>query len=173
MSIKTDDRLDEVHRRISELEAKAQAAGDRGKQAIKGQVAALREHEAAARTAKLEALDGAADAKIEQLQTRVKAAEDALAAELAEDRQGFSEAMQAYLDDFHQLSDELHEKAGSARGQADAAIAEIKRSQDVVAERLAQTRTASGDHWRESKASIAAARAELERKADAAMDKLR
>jgi chromosome segregation ATPase len=172
MSVKTDERLDEVRRRIGELEAKAQAAGDREKQSIKGQVAALRQHIEATQS-KLEAADDTADAKIEQLQTRLEAAEHAVSAELAEDRQSFSDAMQAYLDDFNQLSTELHAKAGSAREQADAAIGDIRQSRDAVAERLAQTRTASGERWRESKASVAAARAELERKADAAMEKLR
>ena len=62
---------------------------------------------------------------------------------------------------------------GSAREQADAAISDIRRSRDAVAERLAQVRTASGERWRESKASVAAARAELERNADEAMKELR
>ena len=198
MSIKTDNRLDEMRERIGELEAKAQAAGDRAKQWITGQVEALRQHEAAARAAareaheartenvaahaeaaeaKLRQVDDAADAKVEQLQTRVKAAEHALAAELAEDRQAFSDAMHAYQEDFKELSAELNEKAktlsGNAREQADAAISDMRRSRDAVAERVAQARTASDERWRESKASVAAARAELERKADAAMKKIR
>lgn len=180
MSIKTDNRLDEMRERIGELEAKAQAAGDRA-QSIKGQVEALRQHEAAARAAareareartqnfaahaeaaeaKLRQVDDAADAKVEQLHTRVKAAEHALAAELAEDRQAFTDAINAYLDDFKELSEELNQKAktltGSAREQAEAAISDMRQSRDAVAERLAQARTASGERWRESKASVAA-----------------
>lgn len=198
MSIKTDNRLDEMRERIGELEAKAQPAGDRAKQSIKGQVEALRQHEAAARAAareaheartqnfaahaeaaeaKLRQVDDAADAKVEQLHTRVKAAEHALAAELAEDRQAFTDAINAYLDDFKELSEELNQKAktltGSAREQAEAAISDVRRSRDAVAERLAQARTASGERWRETEASVAAARAELERKADTAMKKIR
>jgi hypothetical protein len=198
MSTKTDDRLDEARRRIGELEANARAAGDRTQQAVKGQATALRDHEAAARTAareahearkqsvvahtaaasdKIDQLDEAADAKVEQLRTRVASAEHALAAELAEDRQSFTDAMNAYLNDFKELSGELSEKAktkaGSARDQAKAAISEIQRRRDTVAERVEQARTASGERWRESKASVAAARAELERKADEAMKKLR
>lgn len=198
MSIKTDNRLDEMHERIGELETKAQEAGDRAKQSIEGQVEALRQHEAAARAAareahevrtrnvaahaeaaetKLRQVDGAADAKVEQLQTRLKAAEKALAAELAEDRQAFTDAINAYLDDFKELSEELNQKAktlsGSAREQADAAISDVRRSRDAVAEQVAQARAASDERWRESKASVAAARAELERKADAAMKKIK
>jgi hypothetical protein len=107
MSTETDDRLDEMRERIGELEAKAEAAGDRAKQSIKGQVEALRQHEAAASAAareaheartqnfaahaeaaeaKLRLVDDAADAKVEQLQTRVKATEHALAAARAEGR---------------------------------------------------------------------------------------
>ena len=190
MSIKTDDRLDEVRERISRLEAKAQAAGDNAKQSIKGHTEALRQHEAAARAAAREAHEATtahaeaaeaklrqADAKVEELQTRLKTAEDALTAELAEDRQAFTDAMNAYLDDVKQFSAQLNEKAktmsGSAREQAEAAIADIRRSRDAVAERVAHVRTASGERWRESKASVATARAELERKADEAMKKLR
>ncbi len=198
MSTKTDNRLEEIRERIGELEAKAEAAGDRAKQSINGQVEALREHEAAARAAareahearmrnvaahaeaaeaKLKQVDDAADAKVEQLQKRLRSAEHALAAELAEDRQAFSDAMNAYLDDFRELSAELNEKAktqaGAARGQADAAVSDIRRSRDAVAERVVQARTASDERWRESKAAVAAARAELERKADEAMKKLR
>jgi hypothetical protein len=176
MSIKTDSRLDEVRERIDELDAKAQAAGDGAKQSIKGQVEALRQHEAAARAAAREAHE-ARTQKVEQLQTRVKAAEHALTAELADDRQAFSDAMHAYQEDFKALSAELNEQAktlsGNAREQADSAISDMRRSRDAVAERLAQARTAPGERWRESKASVAAARAELERKADAAMKKNR
>ena len=121
MSTETDNRLDVMRERIGELEAKAQAAGDGAKQSSKGQVEALRQHEAAARAAareahetrkrslaahaeaagvKVEQVDDAADAKLEQLQTRLESAEHALAAELAEDRQAFTGAMNAYLDDY-------------------------------------------------------------------------
>ena len=165
MSIKTDNRLAELRERIGELEAKAHTAGDGAKQSINGQVEALRQ-----------AAD-AADAKVEQLQTRVKAAEHALSAELAEDRQAFTDAINAYLDDFKELSEELNQKAetltGNAREQADAAIGDVRRSWDAVAERVTQARTASDERWRESKASVAEARAELERKADAAMKKIK
>ena len=198
MSTKTDNRLDEMRRRIGELEAKAQAGGDRAKELIQGQVDMLRQHEAAAGAAareaqearmqnvaahaeaaeaKLRQVDDAADAKIEQLQSRLKSAEHALTAELAEDRQAFSDAMNAYLDDFKRLSAELNEKAttmsGSAREQAEAAISDIQRSRDAVAERVAQVRAASGERWREGRESVATARAELERKADETMKKLR
>jgi hypothetical protein len=198
MSSKTDNRLAALRERIGELEAKAQAAGDGAKQSINAQVEALRQHEAAARAAareaheartqnvaahaeaaetKLRQVDDAADAKVEQLQTRVKAAEHALSAELAEDRQAFTDAINAYLDDFKELSEELNQKAktltGNAREQADAAIGDLRRSWDAVAEWVTQVRTASGERWRESKASVATARAELERKADAAIKKIK
>jgi hypothetical protein len=176
MSIKTDNPLDEMRERIDELEAKAQAAGEGAKQSIKGQVEALRQHESAARAAAREAHE-ARTQNVEQLQTRVKAAEHALTAELADDRQAFSDAMHAYQEDFKELSAELNQKAktmtGSARQQADEAISDIRRSRDAVAERVEHVRTASGERWRESKASVAAARAELERKADAAMKKIK
>ena len=91
------------------------------------------------------------------------------------DKQAFSGAMDAYLQDLKDLSAKLHEQAGGMAGtvreQADAAIADIGRGRDALAERLPHARTASGGRWRESKVSIAAARAELERKVDDAMKK--
>jgi hypothetical protein len=198
MSTKTDHRLDEMRERIDELETRAQAAGGRAKETMKGHAAALREQEAAARAAareahearvqkleahadaadaKLEQLDEAADAKVEQLQARFKAAGHAIDAELAEDRQAFGDAMHAYQDDFKELSETLTAKAksltGAAREQADAAISDIRRGRDAVAERVEQVQTASVEEWHERKAAVAAARGELERKADEAMKKFR
>ena len=165
MNTKIEGRLDEMRRRIDALEAKGQAAHGSAKASIEGEVRAVREHVEAA------------DAKVELLRTRLESAEHAVAAELAEDRQAFSDAMQAYLDDFKGLSAKLSDRskslAGSAREQSDAALSDIRQSRDAVAERLGQVHAASGERWRDGKASVAAARAELERKADAAMKKLK
>ena len=84
---------------------------------------------------RLEARAHTAEAKVQQLETSLKSARHALAAELAENEQAFTDAMHARRDEF-------------------------KKARDVSAERL-----------RDGKESVAAARAELERKADAARKK--
>jgi DNA-binding ferritin-like protein len=55
---------------------------------------------------------------------------------------------------------------GSAREQAEAAIRELRRHRNAVAERLAEVGGAPGQTWRERKKRLAAAREELERKVD-------
>jgi hypothetical protein len=141
MTTKAHDPLDEIRDRIDRLVARAYTA----------------------------------EAKVQQLETRLKSAQHALAAELAEDEQAFTDAMHAYLDDFKEFSARLTEKAetlhGHSREQAEAAIGDIRQTQSAVAERLANVRQVSAERWRDGKESVAAARAELERKADAALKK--
>ena len=81
------------------------------------------------------------------------------------------DAMYAYLDDFTEFSDRLKAKTmgGPAREEAEDAVSAIRRRHFRVVQRLAEVRHASGDRWSERKESVAAARAELERKAEAAL----
>lgn len=162
MSTTTDDRRAAARERVDRLQAKARELSS--------------EHAAAAK-AKAGKLDDAARAKVELLQTQRKSVEHALTAELAEDKQAFIDAMQGYVDDVKALSDKLSQRAttmtGAARERIDAAIADVRRGRDTVAERMAQVREQSGDRWRETKESVAAERAELERKADDALKKLK
>jgi chromosome segregation ATPase len=57
-------------------------------------------------------------------------------------------------------------KTGRAREQAEAAISELRQRRLAVSERLAQMRDSSGAAWDEHKQKLAAAREELQRKAD-------
>ena len=144
MSIKTDDRLDEMRR------AHRPAGGERRRRPATARSSRSRVRSrrcgstrqppgprahgrgCARRTA---ARRRRADAKVEQLQTRLKAAEHALAAELAEDRQAFSDAMHAYLDDFKALGRaerEGQDPGRERREQADSAISDVRRSRDAV-----------------------------------------
>jgi chromosome segregation ATPase len=108
MSIKTNDRLDEMRQRIDALRARAQAAD-----------------------AKIERLNAAAEATVEQLDARLKAVEHALAAELAENREDLNDAMDAYVDDFWELSRALRPSSatrlGQEREQSEAAIRDLRR----------------------------------------------
>ena len=169
------ERIDELSGRIDRLEARAQGAGAKAGESIKGQVDALRRQEASTRAAVRDDGDGAAP-KLRQLEARVKTAEHALAAELAEDKKGFSDAMQAYVDAANELPDHLAEYgnalAGDYRDAAEADASDLRRSRDTVAERLAELREAGGDRWRDSRKSVSAARAEHDRKADEAIKKV-
>jgi hypothetical protein len=180
-----DQRLEEMQDRIDRLQAKAQASGAGAKDSIKSQLDALREQEASARAALKEAHDvktreadkraAAADDKLRQLETRARNAEYALTAELAQDKQTFIDAMNADLDDFeellHRLDEQAAAKTGSAREQAEADVGELRGSMNTVVERLAEVREASGDRWRERKKDVTAARVELERKVDEALQR--
>jgi predicted nucleic acid-binding Zn-ribbon protein len=89
----TNERLDEIRRRIDALEAKAQAAGAGAKESIKGEIDALRRQEASARASlrephhpKTSQISDHADPtkdKYLQIEQRLGAAEYALAAEIA------------------------------------------------------------------------------------------
>ncbi len=146
----TDERLAEMRRRIDELDTRAQAAGAHAKESFEAQVGVLRDREASARAAVREAHDAkvaeisehahAAEDKLEQLDTRVKEAEHALAAELAEDKQAFIKAMEADLADFKESFSQLEAKAGSARERAQSEIgtarAKLEQKLDAVTKKF-------------------------------------
>lgn len=112
---------------------------------------------------------------INDLDTQLKTAQHALAAELAEDKKAFTDAMEADLDDWDKFLDRLDAKAaaksGSARKQAEAAVGDLRRSKNNVATRLAEVREASGDRWTERRKAVTAARVELEKKVDKALQR--
>jgi hypothetical protein len=181
MSTRTkDEHLEEMHRRIDGLEAKARAVRADARESMRGQIAVLRRQEESARAALREARDArasaiservaAAEGKLLQLEMRLKAAQDALAAELAEDKKTFNDAMQANLDDVTALVERMDKHAaamaGSAREQAEAAMNDIHGTRDNVIARFADLREASDERWRERREEVLTARAELERKVD-------
>jgi hypothetical protein len=176
MSTETDERIDELSDRIDRLDARAKTGGAKAHESMKGQVDALRRQEASARAAADEDGDAAA-LKLRQLEVRLETAEHGLAAELAEDRRGFTDAMQAYVDAANELPDHLNAYgralAGDYRDAAEADARDLRRSRDTVAERLAELREAGDDRWGERRKSVAAARAELDRKVDEAMGRAR
>lgn len=179
----TEQRLDEARRRIDELQARGQAVSADADDSIKGQVDGLRRQEASARAAVREAHDASpaevsqhlevAEDKLQELQARLRAAEHALTADLAENVTTFSDEMDASLDDFEEFFDLLGKsaaaKSGTARDQAEAAIAELKRRRATLLERVVEARQSSGERWHEQKRHVDAARTELERKIDDAL----
>lgn len=181
MSTKTaDDRLADLHQRIDQLEARARSVGAGALKSMTYQIGVLRRQEESARAAVRGARDEsvaelskrshAAHGQLQSLGTRLSEVEHALAAELAEDKKSFTDAMTAELEDFKTLLHELEAKAaamnGRARERAEAQIAELRRDRDDVAARVRAVREASDAQWRERKEDVDEARAKLERKFD-------
>lgn len=163
------ERLAEIGGRIDQLNARARAGAAEAKSRIQPHVDALREQEKAAGAAVAKASDGA-EGELEQLRTRADIAEHSLAADAADDRKKFADALEAELHDWdtylERLQTKAATKAGTTREQAEGAIADLRERRNDVADRLGAIRTSSGDSWREQKKRITAARDEFERKAD-------
>jgi len=64
-------------------------------------------------------------------------------------------------------------RTGKAREQAEAAISDLRQLRLTVSERLAQMRDSSGAAWDEHEEKLAAAREELQRKANELSTKFR
>jgi hypothetical protein len=164
-----EERLAEMGRQIDELAAKASTATGEAKADIQRQLVALREQEASARENVQQAADGLEE-KFEQFEARLRVAQSSVAADLAGNRQAFADAVEDELDKwdtyFERLQAQTALRAATTREHAESAITELRRRRNDIAVRLDDARTASTDAWAEQKERLAAARRELERKAD-------
>ena len=164
-----EERLAEIARQIDGLEAKARAGGGEAKSRIQRQLGALRRQEASARAAARVGPE-AFDERFEQFEARFHVAQSSLVADLADNRTKFANAVENELHSwdtyFERLQAQTAMRAASAREQSEAAIGDLRQRRNVVAERLVDASTASGERWDEQKKRIAAARDDLERKAD-------
>jgi hypothetical protein len=88
-----EKRLAEMGRQIDGLEAKARAGGDETKSRIQRQLGALRQQEASARAAAREGA-GAFDERFEQFEARFHVAQSSLAADVANNRKKFADAVE-------------------------------------------------------------------------------
>jgi hypothetical protein len=164
-----EERLAEIGRQIDGLEAMARAGGGEAKSRIQSQLGALRQQEASARAAAHEGAE-AFDERFEQFEARFHVAQSSVAADLADNRKKFAEAVENELRSwdtyFERLQAQTAMRAASAREQSEASISDLRRRRNSLAEQLAEARTASGEAWDEQRQRIAAARDDLERKAD-------
>jgi hypothetical protein len=164
-----EERLAEMGHQIDVLEAKARAGGADARSRIQRQLGALRQQEASARAAAHEGAE-AFDEKFEQFEARFRVAQSSLAADLADSRKNFADAIEDELHSwdtyFERLQAQTAIRAASAREQSEAAISDLRRRRNTLAEQLADARSASEDAWDEQRKRIAAARDDLERKAD-------
>jgi hypothetical protein len=164
-----EERLAEIARQIHGLEATARAGGGEANSRIQRQLGALRRQEASARAAAREGAE-AFDERFEQFEARFQVAQSSVAADLADNRKKFADAVENELHSwdtyFERLQAQTAMRAASAREQSEAAISDLRRRRNTLAEQLADARTASGEAWDVRKQRIAAARDDLERKAD-------
>jgi hypothetical protein len=159
-----EERLAEIGRRIDQLDARAGAGAAGAKSQIQRHLDTLRHG--------VSKYPDAVEDKLRQLEIKLDIAEHRLASEFADDPRTFGDAVQAELHDWDtylewlQVGAATKAQAGSPREQIEAAIRELRRHRNTLAERLAEVRAASGGAWRERKKRLAAAREELERKVD-------
>src|SRR4029450_9319192 len=109
---------------------------------------ALRQQEASARAAAHEGTE-AFDEKFEQCEARFRVAQSSLAADLADNRKTFADAIEDELHSwdtyFERLQAQTAIRAASAREQSEAAISDLRRRRNTLAEQLADARSASED----------------------------
>jgi hypothetical protein len=159
-----EERLAEIGRRIDQLDARAGAGAAGAKSQIRRHLDSLRQG--------VSKYADAVEDKLRQLEIKLDIAEHRLASEVAGDARTFVDAVEAELHDWDTYLERLQveaatkAQAGSPREQVEAAIRELRRCRNTLAERLAEVRAASGEAWREPKKRLAAAREELERKVD-------
>jgi hypothetical protein len=162
----TDDMLAEIRRHIDELEARADSGAAQTRTRLQDRFDMLREQEASARAAVRERAE-AVDEKFRQLEIDIAIAENRLASEMAQDATSFAEAVEAELHDWDAAIERLQTraatKAGNARKQAEAEIAELRQARNRAAERLTALRVSSGNAWQEQKERVTEALDDLER----------
>jgi hypothetical protein len=170
LSITTiEDQLAEVRLRIDRMQARTQAgvAAD-ALPRIRRHLDALHQDEASVRAAASQAPDEVEE-KLGLLKATLDVAEHSLTADLSDDWATFAAAVEEELRGWDTYLERLKigvaVKAWNTRGQAEAAIAEVRRRRIAVEERLAQVCDGSGDGGQEQRKRVTAARDELAQKA--------
>lgn len=168
-STTNDDQLAEIRRRIDRLQAFAQAGPAENSPRIRRHLDALRREEASIVAAAPEVADHV-DEKVGQLKTRLAVAENSVAADISDDWTTFARGVEDELRSWDTYLERLQttaaRKDGSAREQAEAAIADVRTRRIAVYDRLTQARRNVNGAWHEQRNHVSAARDELERKAD-------
>ena len=168
MATAVDERLGGLRSRIERLQAKAEASEAEVRSRMRRYLDTLQEDAESARAA-ARARAAASEARLEQLDTELKIAEQRLSAEVAEDRTEFADALEAALDSWDAYLERALTTGSSAsdevRERAEAAITDLRRRRLAVAESLAEAR--AGKAWRDAQASALAELDELKREADA------
>jgi hypothetical protein len=172
----TGERLAKMRRQIEELEANAQNGAAETAARRRRQLDELRRQEEAARAAARRAAEGSTE-QFEQFQARLRVAESTVAADVAETREAFAEAVEVELHNWDNYLERLQAqtalRAASGREQVEDAISDLRRRRNDVADRLADVRAAADGDWQEQRKRLAAARDDLQRGADALSERVR
>ncbi|HZR95150.1 MAG TPA: hypothetical protein VFA56_05615 [Gaiellaceae bacterium] len=170
MATATEERLGAMKRRIDHLEQTARTRAAGVTSWLEQYLDNLKHDEASAReAANREA--GAVDEKLEQLRNDLDLAEHRLEAEIAADRQHFTDAVDAELHDWDVFLERMQAKAatlsGAERARAEAAIAVARHLRTDVADAVAAMRSAADERWNDAKVRVLQSLDDLKRKADA------
>jgi chromosome segregation ATPase len=163
-STTTETQLAQIHRRIDRLDLSARGAGEAAI-GLRRRVTVLRRQEASARADVSEAA-ARVEQSVRRLDETVGLAEKRAVADVADDAEGFLDAVSSELHDWDVCLERLQLRAataaGSGRRRAEAAIRELRRRRNALGESIADVRSA-GEAWRERRGRIRAARDALER----------
>jgi len=164
-----ENELADARRRIGRLRTHAARVPSHAEARTRRRLAALQHEEAALRNVARIAPDDL-EARLAQLKTRLDIAERSLAADLSHRRDRFTAAVEAELSGWDTYVERLQTTAATrarkAREQAEVAISDLRRRRIAVDEQLTRVRDAAGSAWKEQRERVAAARDELEEKAD-------
>ena len=169
-----EERLAEIRQRIDDLEARSQGATAEAQARLQRTFEGLRGDADAARAA-LEEKAEAVEERFTDLQSRIDIAAKREASELAGDATSFADAVEAELRDWDAAIERIQARAAvkaySARGRAEASVTELRQARTRAADRLAESRSSTGEAWEEQKKRVTAALEDLEQRIRAATAK--
>jgi len=159
-----------MRRRIDHLEVRAQVGAADVRSRMQRRAHQLRDEQLAT-VLSVHRHAGAAEENLEELANDVEIAEYRLAAEIADDRKQFTDAVEGELRAWDAYLGRMQARAAAktapARERAEQAVGDLRRRRIAVAESLAGVWSASGDAWQTAKSRVLAALDELKQRADA------
>ena len=171
-----EHRLAEIRQRIDDLEAHAGDGTAEPRARLQRRFDALRDDADAASVALDEKAD-AVEERFAELESRVDIAAKREAAEMTSDATSFADAVEAELHDWDAAIERMQARAAvkaySAREKAEASVAELRKARNRAADRLAESRSSTGEAWEEQKKRVTAALDDLEQKAREAAAKFK
>jgi hypothetical protein len=169
------DPIEDARRRIDWLHALAHSGAAADSARIHRHLDALLGEEASVQAAAHKGLEEIEE-KLGQLRTRLAVAENAALADISDAWPAFAAAVEDELRSWGVYLERVQAtaaKAGKAREQAEAAIADVRTERIAVHDRLAQANASVNGTWHEQRNHVSAARDQLERKADELLAKVK
>jgi hypothetical protein len=167
-TITKEQRLAEIRQGIDDLETRARGGTAETQGRLHRRFDALRADVDAASVAADEGA-GTVEERFAELESRLDIAARRSEAELTSDADSFADAVEAELRDWDAEIERMQARAAvkaySTRDEAEASVAELRKVRNRAADRLAESRSSSGEPWEEQKTLVTAALDELEQKA--------